>query len=141
MPLVLIYRAAVYAVPFATGVWAGFAALDAGSGPLLAIAIGFVTGAIVFGIGQSICNSNLPRVLRYGVVLVFVVPAVWIGYSTTRQIAELFGPADPWTTSMSIFGAVAVGITAFARLAGVPASDELHFRSVAIEPRPQRPLR
>ncbi len=31
----LIYRAAVYAVPFATGVWAGFAALDAGSGRAL----------------------------------------------------------------------------------------------------------
>jgi hypothetical protein len=134
----LIYKAAVYAVPFATGVWAGFAALHAGSGPLLAIAIGFVTGAIVFGVGRSICASNLPRALRYVVVLVFVVPAVWTGYSEIRQIAELFGPANPWTTCLSIFGAVAVGITAFARLAGVLASDELHF---AIEPRPQRPLR
>ena len=137
----LIYGAAVYAVPLAVGMWVGFAALHAGSGPLIAMAIGFVTGAMVFGIGQSICNSNLPRALRYSVVLVFVFPAVWTGYSAVRQIAELFGPADPWATGLSIFGAVAVGITAIARLAGVPASDELHYRSVATEARPQRLLR
>jgi hypothetical protein len=89
----------------------------------------------VFGIGQSICNSNLPRVLRYGVVLVFVVPAVWTGYSATRQIAELFGPADPWAIALSIVCAVAVGTAAFVRLVDLSAPDKAHYKSVALESR------
>lgn len=127
----LIYRAAVYAVPFATGVWVGFAALHAGSGPLLAIAIGFVTGAIVFGIGQSVWDSSLPTMVRYAVALLFVVPAVWTGYGATRQIAELFGRANPWAIALSIIGAAAVGIAAFTRLVGASDSNEPRYRFVA----------
>ena len=112
----LIYRAAVYAVPFATGVWAGFAALHAGSGPLVAIAIGFVTGAIVFGIGQSVWDSSLPKTARYAVVLLFVLPAMWTGYCATQQIAGLVALPFVWNFVLAAIGAVAVGMTAFARL-------------------------
>lgn len=112
----LIYRAAVYAVPFATGVWAGFAAFHTGSGPLLAIAIGFVTGAIVFGIGQSMWDSSLPKPVRYAVALVFVMPAMWTGYCASQQIAELAALPFVWNFVLAAIGAVAVGTTAFARL-------------------------
>ena len=61
----------------AVGFWCGFAALHSGSGVVVAFAIGFVAGAIVFGVGQSVWNSRRPRVFRYAIVLLFVVPAVW----------------------------------------------------------------
>lgn len=125
----LIYRAAVYAVPFATGVWTGFAALHAGSGPLLAIAIGFVTGAIVFGIGQSMWDSSLPKMARYAVALLFVLPAMWTGYCATQQIAGLVALPFAWNSVLAAIGAVTVGVTAFARLsAGLSASSVRHVK-------------
>ena len=111
-----IFNFAVYALPAAAGLWAGFAALHSGSGPLLAFAIGFVAGAIVFGIGQSVWNSRQPRFLRYGVTLLFVVPAVWTGYCATQQISVFFVPAASWQFASAVVGAVAVGLTAFVRL-------------------------
>jgi len=129
----LIYRAAVYAVPFATGVWAGFAALHAGSGPLVAIAIGFVTGAIVFGIGQSVWDSSLPKPVRYAMGLLFVVPAVWTGYCTSQQIAELVTLPGAWSFVIAAVGAVAVGIAAFARLSANSSLNTRHFKAVPAE--------
>src|SRR6185437_14314151 len=93
----LIYKMAVYAVPSAVGFWAGFAALHSGSGPLLAIAIGFVTGAAVFGVGQSVWDSSLPKPVCYAVALVFVMPAMWTGYSASQQIAGLMNLPGTWS--------------------------------------------
>lgn len=113
---VLIYKAAVYALPVAVGFWCGFAALHSGSGVVVAFAVGFVAGAIVFGIGQSIWNSRQPRAFRYAVVLLFVVPAVWTGYCATEQLLTLVVPSATWRLALAVVGAMAVGLTAFARL-------------------------
>ena len=113
---VLIYKAAVYALPVAVGFWCGFAALHSGSGVVVAFAVGFVTGAIVFGIGQSVWNSRRPKAFRYAIVLLFVVPAVWTGYCATEQLSTLVVPSAIWRSALAIIGAMAVGLTAFARL-------------------------
>lgn len=113
---VLIYKAAVYALPVAVGFWCGFAALHSGSGVVVAFAVGFVAGAIVFGIGRSIWNSRQPRAFRYAVVLLFVVPAVWTGYCATEQLSTLVVPSATWRLALAVVGAMAVGLTAFARL-------------------------
>jgi hypothetical protein len=113
---VLIYKAAVFALPVAVGFWCGFAALHSGSGVVVAFAVGFVAGAIVFGIAQSVWNSRQPRVFRYAIVLLFVVPAVWSGYCATEQLSALVVPSAIWRAALAVVGAVAVGLTAFARL-------------------------
>jgi hypothetical protein len=120
----LIYKMAVYALPVMVGFWAAFAALHSGSGPVLGFAIGFVVGAIVFGIGQSIWNSRQPKALRYAVALIFVVPAMLTGYYTTQQISTLVVPSPSWQFVSAIAGAIAVGMTAFVRLTGVPVLSE-----------------
>jgi len=112
----LIYKVAVYALPVAVGFWCGFAALHSGSGVVVAFAIGFVAGAIVFGIGQSVWNSRQPKAFRYAIVLLFVVPAVWTGYCATEQLSTLVVPSAIWRSALAIIGAMAVGLTAFARL-------------------------
>lgn len=113
---VLIYKAAVYALPVAVGFWCGFAALHSGSGVVVAFAIGFVAGAIVFGIGQSIWNTRQPKAFRYAVVLLFVVPAVWTGYCATELLSASVVPSAIWRSVLAVVGAMAVGLTAFARL-------------------------
>lgn len=128
----LIYRAAVYALPLAVGVWAGFAVLHAGSGPLLAVAIGFVAGAILFGIGQSVWDSSFPKPVRNAVALLFVVPAMWTGYCASQQIVELVTLPSAWSYVLAVVGAVVVGIAAFARLSA-DSSLTAHSKSVTLE--------
>jgi hypothetical protein len=119
----LIYKTAVYALPAAVGFWCGFSALHSGSGVIVAFAVGAVVGAIVFGIGQSVWNSGLPRILRYSVALLFVVPAVWTGYCATQQLSTLVVPSATWQLAVAIVGAIAVGLAAFVKLADcVPAA-------------------
>jgi hypothetical protein len=113
---VLIYKATVYALPVAVGFWCGFAALHSGSGVVVAFAVGFVAGGIVFGVGQLVWNSRQPKAFRYAVVLLFVVPAVWTGYCATEQLSTLVVPSAIWRSALAVVGAVAVGLTAFARL-------------------------
>ena len=121
---VLTYKMAVYALPVMVGLWAAFAALHSGSGSVLAFGIGFVVGAIVFCIGQSIWSSRQPRLFRYAVALLFVVPAVLTGYYTTQQFSTLVVPSVSWQFVLAVVGAIAVGLTTFARLAGsVPVID------------------
>lgn len=115
----LLYKAAVYAVPVAVGLWAGFAALHLDSGALIAFAVGVVVGAIVFGLGQSVWNSQLPKGLRYAVAVLFVGPAVWTSYCAIQQLAVVFVPGAVWQIAAAIVGAVSVGATAFLRLTGV----------------------
>lgn len=112
----LIYKASVYALPMAVGSWCGFAALHSGSGVVVAFAVGFVAGAIVFGIGQAVWNSRQPRVFRFAIVLLFVVPAVWTGYCATEQLSAFVVPSAIWRLALAVVGAMAVGLTAFARL-------------------------
>ncbi len=116
----LIYKMAVYALPVMVGLWAAFAALHSGSGPVLAFAVGFVVGVAVFGIGQLVWNSRQPKALRYAVALLFVAPATLTGYYTTQQFSTLFVPSPAWQFVSAIVGAIAVGLTAFVRLTGVP---------------------
>lgn len=120
----LIYKTAVYALPAAIGFWCGFAALRSGSGVAVAVMLGFVTGAIVFGIGQSIWKSSLPKYPRYAVALLFVVPAVWTGYCATQQLSTFVVPSVTWQLAVAVVGAMAVGVTAFMRLTEhVPAAN------------------
>ncbi|HVT25469.1 MAG TPA: hypothetical protein VHD95_12655 [Rhizomicrobium sp.] len=112
----LIYKTAVYALPAAAGFWCGFAALHSGSGVIIAFAVGAVAGGIVFGIGQSVWNSSLPKYLRYAVVLLFVISAVWAGYCATQQLSALVVPSTVWQLAVATAGAIAVGVTAFMRL-------------------------
>lgn len=116
----LIYKMAVYALPVMVGLWAAFAALHSGSGPVLAFAVGFAVGVTVFGIGQSVWNSHQPKALRYAVAFLFVAPATLTGYYTTQQFSTLFVPSPAWQFVSAIMGAIAVGLTAFVRLTGVP---------------------
>jgi hypothetical protein len=116
----LIYKMAVYALPVMVGLWAAFAALHSGSGPVLAFAVGFVVGVAVFGIGQTVWNSRQPKALRYAVAFLFVAPATLIGYYTTQQFSTLIVPSSSWQLVSAIVGAIAIGLTAFVRLTGVP---------------------
>ena len=113
------FTVAVFALPCATGLMAALWAFDTGAGLPGAIIIGFVAGAATFILGQ-IAFACVPwGWLRLLIVLLYTVPAIIMGYSTTHGIAQMMMPSAAWQFFFSVIGAIAVGITAFIRFTAV----------------------
>ena len=119
----LLFTLAVFALPFFAGVYAGTWAYHTGAGWLGAIIIGLVSAGVVFGVGQLLFAFVRPVWARLLIAAAFVAPAVIAGYSATHGIAQLTMPSPVWQSVFSTIGAVAVGITAFLRLAGMTTVD------------------
>jgi hypothetical protein len=56
-------------------------------------------------------------VIRTAIALAFAVPAAMAGYHAALGLAQLGVPAELWQQAFGVIGAVAVGATAWARLA------------------------
>jgi hypothetical protein len=56
------------------------------------------------------------------IALAFVAPAAIAGYHATHGIVKHTVPSETWQLVFSVIGAAAVGVTAFARVAGMAAT-------------------
>lgn len=112
----LLFNTAVYALPFVTGVWVGFHVLDWGAGPILSFVIGCLAGGMTYGAGQIVFERSHSVALRLATAIVFVVPAVYVGYTGTLQLSALAMSSNLWEHVLAVIGAIAVGSTAFTRL-------------------------
>lgn len=113
---VLLYNCAVYALPAFAGLWIGFTVLHLGGGAFTAIAVGCVTGGVVFGLFQLVLETTRSNAVRLLVVTAFVVPAALIGYSSGQQISGLAISSSVWQHIYAVIGALSVGGTALLRL-------------------------
>ncbi len=95
---------------------------QAGAGALGAILLGVVAGAFVLVIGRTMFLLVRSPILRVAVALVFAIPATVAGYSTTSVLFGLAGATEGWCVAFGIIGAIAVGATAWQRLAAIPPS-------------------
>jgi hypothetical protein len=118
----LLFTLAVFALPFFAGVNAGIWAYHSGAGWLGAILIGFVAAGLTFGAGQFLLVAVRPIWARLLIAGIFIAPAVIAGYHATHGIVKHAMPSETWQLVFSIIGAVAVGITAFIRVAGMAAA-------------------
>ncbi|WP_068077361.1 hypothetical protein [Novosphingobium lentum] len=120
----LLFTLAVFALPFFVGVSAATWAYDTGAGWLGAILVGLVAAGLTLGLGQVLLMIVQPLWARLLIALAFVAPAVLAGYHATHGIVKHTMPSEIWQMAFSIVGAIAVGVTAFFRIAGmaVPAS-------------------
>lgn len=114
----LLFTLAVFALPFFVGVTTGMWAFNSGAGWLGAIIVGALAAGLTFGIGQLLLGTVRPLWAKFAIALVFVAPAAVAGYHATHGIAKHLMPSDAWQIAFSIFGAVAVGVAAFIRIAG-----------------------
>ncbi len=113
---VLMYNCAVYAVPFAIGMWVFFGVVHLGGGYLGAIIFGLFAGGLSFGLFQFAFSHVRSNVVRYFIVCVFVVPAMTAGYSAGFQLSTLAISSSTWQHIYAVIGAIAIGYTAFMRL-------------------------
>jgi len=118
----LLFTLAVFALPLFAGVSAGTWAYQTGTGWLGAIIVGLVGATLTLGLGQFLLAIIRPLWMRLAIALAFVAPAALAGYHATHGIVKHTMPSDTWQIIFSIIGAVAVGITAFVRIAGMAAA-------------------
>ena len=69
--------------------------------------------------------------MRLAIALAFVAPAALAGYHAAHGIVKHTMPSDTWQIIFSVIGAVAVGITAFVRVAGMASATAPSGRDLA----------
>lgn len=110
----LLFTLAVFALPVFAGATAGAWGYQTGAGGTGGIIVGLVAAALTLGIGQFMLAFVRPLWLR-------LAPAALAGYHATHGIVKHTMPSDTWQIVFSVIGAIAVGVTAFVRVAAMAA--------------------
>ncbi|WP_196259753.1 hypothetical protein [Pelagibacterium limicola] len=113
----LLFTLAVFAVPAFVGVTVGVWAHGTGAGIPGAILVGAFAAAITLAAGRLLITFARQMWLKLIVAAAFVAPAAIAGFYATYGIVKHVMPSDAWQVIFSIIGAIAVGITAFLRVA------------------------
>ena len=111
-----LFTLAVHALPFFVGMTAGLYAYQNGIGPFSAIVVGFAAGGFTLVLGQYAFSVVRSSVMRLVIGLLFALPAARAGYDATLGLAHIGVPSGSWREAFAIFGAIAVGCTAWARV-------------------------
>jgi hypothetical protein len=127
----LLFTLAVFALPVFVGFAAGAWAHGAGVGIPGAILVGIVAAAVTFAIGQIVIAFARPMWLKLAVAVIFVAPAAVAGFHATHGVVKHLLPSNAWQITFSVIGAVAVGITAFIRVAGMATASSPAGRDLA----------
>lgn len=120
----LLFNLAVFALPFFIGLNAGILAYGTGAGWLGGIVVGLLAAGLTLAVGQGLLMLVRPIWARFLIALAFVTPAGVAGFYATLGIVKLMMPSETWQLIFSVIGAVAVGVTAFLRVAGMAATDQ-----------------
>jgi hypothetical protein len=113
----LLFTLAVYALPFLAGLTAGLAAFQSGSGFIGALVVGLLAGSSLLVLGQMAFATVRTPLIRLLIGLVYALPAAVAGYQLCFALAGIGVPPGDWHHVFAAAGAVAVGLTAFARMA------------------------
>ncbi|WP_273281721.1 hypothetical protein [Pseudooceanicola atlanticus] len=119
----LLLALATFALPTFAGVIAGTWAFESGAGLPGSLVAGIACAGLVYGVGQFLIMVVRPMWMKLAVALAFVTPAAIAGYFATHGIVKHLMPSDTWQIAFSVFGAIAIGITAFVRITSVAAPD------------------
>lgn len=119
----LVLTLAVHALPLLAGVTAGLSAYETGTGAVGGVLLGAAATGAVAIVGQLLFAFARPLWIRVIVAAFFAGPAAIAGYAATLGIARLAIPSETWQMAIAIIGAVAVGVTALFRMAGVAPPD------------------
>ena len=119
----LLFNLAVFALPFFIGLNAGIWAYGTGAGWLGGILIGLIAAGLTVAVGQGLLMLVRPIWARLLIALTFVAPAGVAGFYATLGIVKHMMPSETWQIIFSVVGAVAVGATAFLRVASMAANS------------------
>ena len=121
---VLAYRLAVFVLPVMLGVEIARIAYLTDAGMIGASLIGFIAGALAYGLLSILYVSVRSPAARIAVGLIFALPAAAAGYALISGISANTVPTEHWRMMFCILGGLLVGSAAFTRLS-VPATRPL----------------
>lgn len=127
----LLFTLAVFALPAFVAVTAGVWAHGTGAGIPGALLVGAVAAVITLAASHLLISFVRPMWLKLIVAATFVAPAVIAGFHATHGIVKHLMPSEGWQITFSVIGAVAVGITAYVRVAGMAAAPAPSGRDLA----------
>lgn len=120
---VLAYRLATHALPFMLALAAARFAYTTGAGLVGAGLVGLAAAAASFAILAFLFATARTPILRVTIAVLFAAPAAVAGYAIVHGIAVEIVPSSIWRQIFSVTGAIAVGISALARLAAPLSPD------------------
>lgn len=118
----LIFTLAVYALPFFAGLSAVLFAYEHGAGPIGAIVVGLMAGALTLVLGQIAFASIQSSSVRTLIAAVYAAPAGVAGYHLVHNLSAIGGTSEPWRVAFSAVGTVVVAGVAWARISDPDAS-------------------
>ena len=118
----LLFNLAVFALPFFIGLNAYIWAYSTGAGWFGGIVVGLLAAGLTLAVGQGLLMLVRPIWARLLIALAFVAPAGMAGFYATLGIVKHMMPSEAWQLIFSVIGAIAVGVTAFLRVAGMAAT-------------------
>ncbi|XKM40688.1 hypothetical protein A4U53_033145 [Rhizobium ruizarguesonis] len=118
----LLFTLAVFALPAFVGMTAGAWAHGTGAEMPGAVLVGAVAAALTLAAGYLLITFVRPTWLKLIVAIAFVAPAAIAGFHATHGIVKHLIPSEGWQITFSVIGAIAVGITALVRVAGMAAA-------------------
>ncbi|MCA1437216.1 hypothetical protein I6F33_30155 [Bradyrhizobium sp. BRP20] len=124
----LLFTLAVFALPFFVGLTIGIWAFHTGAGVFGGIAAGLVAGGATICIGQLALAFVPWTWLRLLIILIYVAPATFAGYSATHGIVQMGISSPAWQMVFAVVGAVAVSMTALVRFTGMAADEPARQR-------------
>lgn len=86
------------------------------------IVVGLLAAGLTLAVGQGLLMLVRPIWARLLIALAFVAPAGMAGFYATLGIVKHMMPSETWQLIFSVIGAIAVGVTAFLRVAGMAAA-------------------
>jgi hypothetical protein len=93
------------------------AAFYSGSGFIGALVVSFLVGVAILVLGQIVLTTVRTPLIRLFIGLIYAVPAAVAGHQLCFALAGIGVTAAAWQQAFAAAGAVAVGVTAFARMA------------------------
>lgn len=119
----LLFTFAVFALPAYVGASVGIWSYGTGAGWFGAAIIGLGAAGLTLALAQALLMLVRPVWARLLIALVFVAPAGVAGFFATLGIVKHLMPSEAWQIVFAAIAAVAVGATAFLRIAGMAAAD------------------
>ncbi len=130
--LMLLLRLAALALPLYVATGAGLWMLETGAGYGIAIAAGFIGGAVVLATGRFL-RTSLPPLFRLPVALSFVIPAALAGYQAATGLAALAIEGGGLSRWLGLVGAAVGASSAWRSLTQGPSGE---WASPAASPPP-----
>ena len=119
----LLFTLAVHALPCFAAVTAGLAAYHSGAGEIGAILVGLIAGATTLAAGQIAIATLRSPLARAAIAFLFAAPAAVAGYHAALGLAQIGVPAEGCRQAFALIGALAVGGTAWVRMALSASTD------------------